>query len=877
MIRAAASALILSLAGLFPLLGQAQQPSNAAKPGLDAIAQARAALRKAEADHPDNTVEVAKAMDDLISLQLDGHFANEETLALATREAAVSEAASGPRSKLYVNALGELSEAYIALSRPAEGRPYAEKALAIAEKEFPGTEEWVEASDEVSFVCAQLADYPTALRLAEAGIAAERKIGGNDNWNLVSELTNLQDLKLRMRDIDGAGAAGEESLAIALRTRPNDPQVGTIENNLGSFYVQTQQFAKAIPHLNRAVELNTKLYGPGSPLVLDIQSNIANLYSRTGQFDLAWKNYEATLSNVNQTVDSLAQNHAIFARSLASGGNPTRAIAEGLTAARMGRESFQLQARILPERQALAYAAQRPRGVDTAISVLLRHPELATTETYQEIVRSRALVADEMAIRQKNLNASNDPEVARLLNDLSQARTDLLSAEGAVPAKENRADILLQSTQRMEQIERVLAEKSAAIRSDERINAVLVEDLHHNLPAHSVLVSYVIYTRRAVDKVDPANSNTVSYAAFVLHPDSDRICIFDLGEARPIHDAVTAMRAAADAEAHGGGLGSTRNERNYRQAGEALRKLIWDPLKPELGDAKLALVVPDANLNLIPFAGLPEGNGYLVEHGPVIHILTSERDLLPVEGVPKKTGLLALGSPQFELTENASAPSPLRDASASCEQFRNLQFHPLPGSGQEVTDIISAWRRWNGNEPSVQLTGAEATEGRFIQAASQTRVLHVATHAFLLDSSCGNGNPLLHSGLVFAGANENRDASILTAQQIAGLNLSGVDWAVLSACNTGNGELHDGEGVLGLERAFRVAGARSVVMTLWPVDDDVTRQFMHELYTDRLERHATTADAVWSSARKLLLARRAAGKSTHPWYWAGFVGAGGWE
>jgi CHAT domain-containing protein len=109
------------------------------------------------------------------------------------------------------------------------------------------------------------------------------------------------------------------------------------------------------------------------------------------------------------------------------------------------------------------------------------------------------------------------------------------------------------------------------------------------------------------------------------------------------------------------------------------------------------------------------------------------------------------------------------------------------------------------------------------------------------------------------------------------MDLSNVDWAVLSACNTGNGEVHDGEGVLGLQRAFRVAGARSVVMTLWPVEDDLTRQFMHELYAQRLGLHASTADAMWNAERKLLLARRAAGQSTHPWYWAGFVGSGGWE
>jgi len=291
----------------------------------------------------------------------------------------------------------------------------------------------------------------------------------------------------------------------------------------------------------------------------------------------------------------------------------------------------------------------------------------------------------------------------------------------------------------------------------------------------------------------------------------------------------------------------------------------------------LAIVVPDGILDLIPFGGLPDGKGYLIEHGPVIHTLSSERDLVPTPGDARKTGLLAIGSPLFDLSETAPAPSPLRDSPSSCDDFRKLDFKPLPGAAEEVSDIGSTWRRWNRGEQSALVTGADATRARFLNEAPRSRVLHVATHAFLLDSSCGDGNPLLHSGLVFAGANRSREASILTAQQIAALDLNGVEWAVLSACNTGNGELKEGEGVLGLQRAFRIAGAHSVIMTLWPVDDEVTRHFMHELYAERFGQHASTADAMWHSARKLLLERRAAGESTHPWYWAGFVGSGGWE
>jgi CHAT domain-containing protein len=548
-----------------------------------------------------------------------------------------------------------------------------------------------------------------------------------------------------------------------------------------------------------------------------------------------------------------------------------------LTSARLSRELFVLEARSLPERQALAYDATRPHALDTSISVVLKHPELPVADIYQEAVRSRALVADEMARRQRNLNASNDAETARLLTDLDQARNDLLAAEHSAPSQGSDADRVQAANIKMEAIERSLAEHSSAMRADERIDQVTTDDVRHNLPAQSVLISYFEYRRCVVDAVDPAAAEALSYMAFVVHPESDQIRIFSLGDAASLDGLVLKARAAAEAESHSGGLGSIRNERAYREAALSIRQRIWDPLNIEIGKAKLALVVGDGNLNLIPFASLPDGGGYLVEHGPVIHTLSSERDLVPTIQGQRKQGLLAIGSPSFNLAENKLPPSPLRGATPTCEEFSRIEFQPLPGTAAEVFDIASSWRKWNAAEPAHLVTGDDATLASFLTGAAENRVLHVATHAFLLDKNCGSGNPLLHSGLVFTGGSRGATQSILTAQQIASPDLGGVDWAVLSACNTGNGELRDGEGVLGLQRAFRVAGAHSVIMTLWAVDDDAAHQFMHELYAERLSAHATTADAVWDSSRKLLLQRRAAGKTTHPWYWAGFVGSGRWE
>jgi CHAT domain-containing protein len=144
-------------------------------------------------------------------------------------------------------------------------------------------------------------------------------------------------------------------------------------------------------------------------------------------------------------------------------------------------------------------------------------------------------------------------------------------------------------------------------------------------------------------------------------------------------------------------------------------------------------------------------------------------------------------------------------------------------------------------------------------------------------------NPLLLSGLALAGANRRaaagpgEDDGILTAEEVASLNLEGVEWAVLSACDTGLGQLRAGEGVFGLRRAFQVAGARTVVMSLWPVEDRTARLWMRALYEGRLRQQLDTADAVREASLSVLHDRRARRQSTHPFYWAGFVAAGDWR
>jgi CHAT domain-containing protein len=229
-----------------------------------------------------------------------------------------------------------------------------------------------------------------------------------------------------------------------------------------------------------------------------------------------------------------------------------------------------------------------------------------------------------------------------------------------------------------------------------------------------------------------------------------------------------------------------------------------------------------------------------------------------------------------------------------------MRFAPLQASRQEAEEISDLWGKGVPSERAltVALTGAEADEASFKRLAPGRRILHLATHGFFAQDRCPSAlsqrrrdpaaealagdNPLLLSGLALAGANRRSGAAvgkgsgedgILTADEIAAIDLTSVEWAVLSACETGVGQVQAGEGVLGLRRAFQTAGVATLIMSLWEVEDEAAREWMLGLYRNRIAG-MSTAEAVREASRRMIEARRKAGVSTHPFYWGAFVAAG---
>jgi CHAT domain-containing protein len=307
----------------------------------------------------------------------------------------------------------------------------------------------------------------------------------------------------------------------------------------------------------------------------------------------------------------------------------------------------------------------------------------------------------------------------------------------------------------------------------------------------------------------------------------------------------------------------------------------------------------------------------------MIHYLSAERDLVPAEASEKSEGLLALGNPAFDETAMFAELAPklrqpktdgatrkksaaYRGERSGCSDFQSMRFESLPASAREVKEIVSLWGK---DRAAIHLYGAQASEAAFKEQAPGQKILHLATHGYFLGGGCTSAlessrgvggvksvkivsdepppvsgeNPLLLSGLVLARANHRAQAGpedddgILTAEEIAAMNLAGVEWAVLSACETGVGKVEAGEGVFGLRRAFQMAGAGTLIMSLWSVEDESARQWMRALYEGRLVKKLSTAESVRAASLEVLRSRREKGQSTHPFFWAGFVAAGDWR
>ena len=289
--------------------------------------------------------------------------------------------------------------------------------------------------------------------------------------------------------------------------------------------------------------------------------------------------------------------------------------------------------------------------------------------------------------------------------------------------------------------------------------------------------------------------------------------------------------------------------------------------------------VPDGSATLASIGALVDDDERYLAEKAVHAYLDSAAELVHAPSTPG-TGALIVGGVDADAQLGTPEPGEL-DRPAPCRSH----YAPLAGSLDEAR-AVARWTRRLRLGSTELLTGAEATEQRIESLVRGRRLVHLATHGFSAEPECREAtstgrldNPWVWSGLVLAGANQPATRSgqdgIWTAEEVAALDLHGTELVVLSACGSGVGDILHGEGVTGLRRGMAVAGAGSVVMSLWSVPDEPTRALMERLYRE-LGRgdHPDVADALHEAQRAVIAQQREAYGFVRPRDWAGFVVSG---
>ena len=910
------------------------------------------ALREAEAASPP-MAEVARGSRNalgVVTWQLGDLEAAAEHFERLLEDALVRLGPDHRNTAIYSNNLGLVLQD---LGRWIEARRHYERAVSSARARGDLSEG--NALNNLGNLAQDLGDWSAGEDAYRSALEIYEQTVGPEHPHVARTLTNFGNLLRVTGRLDEAERRYRRALEIRERALGADHlDVAYTVINLGHLERRRRRWREADELYQRALGIRTVAVGERAPIVAQTIQERARLRLLEGRPAEALAESRRALDIREQAFGvehhTVAESLADLAVAALLAGDEQLAAESAARAEEIGRRHYRLTARRLSEREGLGLSTQRVGGRDLLLTLAARaHRGPRVEQAFEAVVRSRNVVLEELAIRQEALHDAS-PALRASFSELQResARLAQLMASGRPAGSNQNGDAnnddleggeIARARSLVDRLEREVAEGSETLRRSRGLASL--SDVLAELPAGAVLVSLVRHQDFGAGPLSEGEGEGVeappAYLALIAGEQGVRAV--SLGPAGTIDRAVARWRRevrapAAGVEAPATGVGAPATgvstgrsaEEDYRAAGAALRRVLWDPLERAVGAADRVLVVPDGDLHLVNLATLPAEDGrYLAESGPRFHTLVAETDLLR-PALSGGGGLLALGAPDFESAGVGDAVTvamdPDRGSGAAqpadgfaavgglrswCPSLADTHFEAIPGTREEVQAVEALWRSSRERAgaagdaaSSLVLIGPAASESAVRSRSGGKRIVHLATHGFSLGSDCriaasgvrgvggltpatgGRPGPTL-SGLVLAGAHRaleapgGSDDGLLTSLEIGGLDLRDTEWVVLSACDTGVGPTVAGEGVLAMHRAFLAAGARTVITSLWAVEDRAARRWMEHLYRSRLIEGRSTAEAVHAATLRSLAERRAREEPVHPFYWGAFVAIGDWR
>jgi CHAT domain-containing protein/Tfp pilus assembly protein PilF len=852
------------------------------------------AIRETElgGDHPD----VATSLLNLANFNMEkGNFTETERQyhrALSIREKVLG-ADHASLGFLYNN----LGIFYSDLGDNARAEPMYRHALDIFEKNY-GQEHpnYIIPLDNLAILYHEMGDDEKAEPLYQRVLSIREKLLGQEHPEVANSLANLANLYLNKYDHAQAEALYRRVLRIREKLlEPNHPSLAQALYSLGDISYNQGKIVEAESLYQRALTILEKTLGATHPNLAYPLLGLARIRKDAGDFAESERFYQRVLTLYDA---NLGAHHPLKVKTLVNlatlyqaKGDARRAVETQVQANATSEHNLALNLVRGSERDKLMYMNLLADDLDRAISLHVRlapldkyAAELACTTLLQRKGRVLDAMSNSLVALRQRLSHQDQPLFDRLNDATAQLAKLVLNGPQNISLDEHQKRVKSTEGQR-EKLEAEISRLSAGFY--QQTQPLTLSAVRSTIPNQAALIEFATY--RPFDAKAKGDGKAFGEPRYIVYVLSNRqeTQWKELGEAKTIDAMIDQWRRAL----------RDPKQKDVQQRARAVDEKILQPVRNLLGGATHLLISPDGALNLIPFEALIDEQGkYLLERYAFTY-LTSGRDLLRMQVArASKSEPVVVADPLFgepavaqatqgEGRKNKSAAlTRKRQSITTGTDLANVYFAPLGGTSGEAQVIKSLFTEAN------VLTGARATEAA-IKQVIVPRILHIATHGFFLtdtaEASIVSGertraiaanakieNPLLRSGLALAGANlkdNQTDDGILTALEASSLNLWGTKLVTLSACDTGVGEVKNGEGVYGLRRAFVLAGAETLVMSLWAVSDYVTRELMSGYYKNL--KRGLGRGAALRQVQLDMLKRKG---REHPFYWASFIQAGEW-
>jgi tetratricopeptide (TPR) repeat protein len=824
----------------------------------------------------------------------------EPALQMKLRALVIRERTLGPEHRDTAASLSSLADLYETMGQYEKALPLYQRALAIHERELGAVNTGTASSlNNLAYLYQTLGQYDLALALYQRALAIDEQLLGPDHPETATGLNNLAFLYKTIGQYDQALPLYQRAQAICEKTLGAEhPDTVISLSNLAGMYDALGQHETALSLYQRTLSALEKILGPEHINTATAMNNLAIQFQAIKDNDRALQLYQRALVIREK---ALGDEHAATASSLSNLASffgeqhqAAKALPLFQRATAISNRVIQNTFPVLTEQQKLQFAGKAAGEMFGMLSLIhqqLPADERAVRAGLDLVLYRKGIVFDAQARQQEAIARSLNPQTRKLWEALAVLRsrlTKLMQAGADQMSGADKQKRIADVQKEIGKIESDLAGKSALVAQELKQRKISSLKVAQKLGKGSVLAEFV-----KIQDYDWEHAKWAGrwrYLVFILHADG-HVKLVDLGEASQMERSVQAALKPV------GMVGSSNDLQ--QDATQQLYQHIWQPMAAAIGVADKVVFSPDGLLNLVPFAAMQDSDGHYLVESRQISYVTSGRDLTKGDlGIKPETELYLAANPQFDGVVTNSQPELIGESATVATRSAGfgMHFSPLPGTLEEAEQIPVFIKGKH-----TVLTGAQATEDSVLQVR-RPRVMHLSTHGFFLadqaqvvqgtrgaaslgDSTSheeahaalppGYENPLVRSGLAFTGANHAGQAQtgrdgLLTALEVSGMDLHGTDLVTLSACETGRGEVRTGEGVFGLRRAFALAGTAHLMMSLWPVSDEVTAQQMRGFY-QRYGQHATPAAALRQAQLATIAELRSKHGYAEPALWAPFI------